>query len=244
MTTASVDHVLRGSLPYAVECRDCLDFMRELPSKSCVIVTDVPYQVGKNLANDDLPWEEYLPWLNERLVEMCRVGKRVFTTFATTRVIRFIRETTVPPTYLLHWHKPFMLHDRSLNGSPFIAHGEQILYWGPRSSKEAGKRGYDSFAFNSLWPKERAVEGIEAPTPKPVPMLMAALKFWADEDDLILDPMCGSGSTLVAAYRKGLRCIGIDIDPARAEETRQRMRAEVAGVSLGSVKRGQGALFT
>jgi len=216
------------------------------PDKSCVIVTDFPYQVGKQIANDDLPWEEYLPWLDERIAECRRVGKRVFSTFATTRVIRFIRETTQPPDYLLHWHKPFLLHDRSLNGSPFIAHGEQILYWGPRSAKEAGKRGYDSFAFNSLWPRERKILGIEHPTPKPVELYQAALEFWADHEgtvDLVVDPFCGSGTTLIACVRLGLPCIGIDIEERWVSETVARLRAEEQQTCLGDLKRGQGALF-
>jgi hypothetical protein len=149
------------------------------------------------------------------LLECLAVGKRVFSTFATTRIIRFIRESRCPPDYLLHWHKPFLLHSRSLNGSPFIAHGEKILYWGPASAKKAGKRGYDSFAFNSLWPRERKIEGIEAPTPKPVALFQAAMEFWLDPGDLVIDPFLGSGTTMVAAVRRCHRCIGVDTDLER-----------------------------
>lgn len=240
---AAIADVFEGRDPWAILCADCLDVMRELPAQCCAVVTDVPYQLGKKLHNDDLPWEEYLPWLDERIAECCRVGRRVFTTFASTRVIRFIRESRVPPVHLLHWHKPFLLHDRSLNGTPFIAHGEPILYWGPRSAKEGGKRGYDSFAFSSLWPRERKILGIEGPTPKPVALYLAALEFWADPGELVLDPFCGSGTTLVAAMRRGLPCIGIDSDPERAMEATARLLAEQRELSLGDVKRGQLALF-
>lgn len=241
-----MSEVLDGTRKWCVVHGDCLDVLRLLPDKCCVVATDFPYQVGKQIANDDLPWEEYLPWLDARIAECRRVAKRVFSTFATTRVIQFIRETTQPPDYLLHWHKPFLLHDRSLNGSPFIAHGEQILYWGPRSAKEAGKRGYDSFAINALWPRERKILGTEHPTPKPEALYQAALEFWADHGDvkdLIVDPLCGGGTTLVAAVRLGLPCVGIDIDERWVNEARSRLKAEEAWVTLGALKRGQGALF-
>jgi len=241
--TTELDQVLSGSRRWCVIHADCLEVLRSLPYQCGVVVTDVPYQVGKALDNDGLPWEQYLPWLDERLLECCAVGKRVFTTFATTRVLRFIRETTCPPDYLLHWHKPFLLHSRSLNGSPFMAHGEQILYWGPTSAKKGGKRGYDSFAFNSLWPRERKIEGIEAPTPKPVSLFMATMEFWLDPGDLVIDPFVGSGSILIAALRRGHRCIGVDTDIERIIESRRRLEAEDRQTSLGFEKRGQQALF-
>lgn len=241
MTT--IADVLEGRSQWAVVHGDCLEVLPELPDKCGVVVTDVPYSVKKPIDNDDLPWDQYLPWLDGRLAECCRVGRRVFSFYGSTRAIRFIRETTVPPTYPLHWHKPFLLHGRSLNGSPFLAHGEQIFYWGPSSAKEAGKRGYDSFAFDSMWPRERKTEGIEHPTPKSVPMLVAALRYWADEGELVVDPFVGSGTVMIAALRLGHRCIGIDTDPRWVEECRRRLEEELVQSTLGAAKRGQRSLF-
>lgn len=196
----ALSEVLTGKRRWCVVHGDCLEALRSLPNQCGVIVTDVPYQVGKALDNDSLSWEEYLPWLDARLLECTAVGRRVFTTFATTRVIRFIRESRCPPDYLLHWHKPFLLHDRSLNG-------------------------------------------IEHETPKPVPLLMAALEFWADPGELIIDPFIGSGTTLVAALRKGHPCIGIDTNPDCVLEATARIEADLAYLKLGDVKRGQRGLF-
>lgn len=243
MSEGTIAQVLSGEATWSVAHGDCLEVLRALPDKSVVVVTDFPYCLGKAIANDSLPWEEYLPWLDERLVECVRAGKRVFSTFATTKLIRFVRETTVPPTYPLHWHKPMMFHDRNLNGSPFIAHGEQILYWGPSSAKEGGKRGYDSFAVSAMWPSDREAVGTDHPTPKPLELYLRALEFWTDADDIVIDPFMGSGTTLIAALRLGRRVIGVDIDERWVNETRARIEAEMKGVSLGDLKRGQGALF-
>lgn len=44
--------------------------------------------------------------------------------------------------------------------------------------------------------------------------------------DLVLDPMCGSGTTCVAAYKEGRRFIGIDINPAYIEIAEKRLAVE------------------
>jgi DNA modification methylase len=42
----------------------------------------------------------------------------------------------------------------------------------------------------------------------------------------VIDPFCGSGSTLIAARREGFDAIGIDSDPHAVEITRRRLADE------------------
>jgi site-specific DNA-methyltransferase (adenine-specific) len=46
--------------------------------------------------------------------------------------------------------------------------------------------------------------------------------------EMVLDPMCGSGTTLVAAKELGRRWLGIDIDPGHVETARFRLTREDA----------------
>lgn len=238
-----VEEVLEGKRRWCVLHGDNLEVMRELPDKRFVTVTDPPYGVGKNISGDKMPWEEWLPWLDARNAEVVRVSRIAFEFFASTRLVRFIRETTVPPQFDVNWHKPMMLHDTSLNGSPFLAHRESILYWGPLSPKEAGKLGYDSVACNAMWPRERRALGIEHPTPKPVELLARSMLYWTRPDDVIFDPFCGSGSHLVAALRCGRRCIGIDIDERWVRDSTEWLESEEKQSSVMAQRTGQGALF-
>jgi DNA modification methylase len=50
--------------------------------------------------------------------------------------------------------------------------------------------------------------------------------------DIILDPFCGSGTTLVAAERLGRNWIGIEINPAYAAIAEKRVAAEKAQLKL------------
>ena len=51
------------------------------------------------------------------------------------------------------------------------------------------------------------------PCQLPVPLLERLILMVTDENDIVLDPMVGTGTTCVAAKRLGRRYIGIEIDP-------------------------------
>jgi site-specific DNA-methyltransferase (adenine-specific) len=48
------------------------------------------------------------------------------------------------------------------------------------------------------------------------------------EGDLVLDPFCGSGTTVIAALKHGRRAVGIDNDEVAIRETQARI-AELLG---------------
>lgn len=51
------------------------------------------------------------------------------------------------------------------------------------------------------------------PTQKPIALLERIIRASSDAGDLVLDPFCGSGTTLAAARHLGRRYIGIDQNP-------------------------------
>ena len=46
--------------------------------------------------------------------------------------------------------------------------------------------------------------------------------------DTVIDPFCGSGTTLVAALRTGRNSIGVDIDPEYCRMSARYLKAETA----------------
>jgi len=67
------------------------------------------------------------------------------------------------------------------------------------------------------------------PAPFPVELPEQLIRLYTYEDDLVLDPFMGSGSSLVAAARLGRRYIGYDLDPAYVEIARGRVADEAPG---------------
>ena len=55
------------------------------------------------------------------------------------------------------------------------------------------------------------------PTQKPLALLERVIKASSNEGDMVLDPFCGSGTTLVAAERLGRQWIGIDVEEKAAD---------------------------
>lgn len=74
----------------------------------------------------------------------------------------------------------------------------------PKGINDCGSK--QSFALNA----ERLSTH---PTEKPVELCAHYIGNSTDPGDLVLDPMMGSGTTLVAAVRTGRRAIGIETDP-------------------------------
>ena len=54
---------------------------------------------------------------------------------------------------------------------------------------------------------------LSTPTPKPVALIVDAIKDSTARGDLVLDPFLGSGTAVIAAERSGRRCYGLELDP-------------------------------
>ena len=64
------------------------------------------------------------------------------------------------------------------------------------------------------------------PTQKPLALYERIIAASANEGDIVLDPFCGSGTTLLAAQRLNRRWIGIDANPTAIETARGRLSNE------------------
>jgi site-specific DNA-methyltransferase (adenine-specific) len=64
------------------------------------------------------------------------------------------------------------------------------------------------------------------PAPFPVGLPLRLINLYTYEDDLVLDPFMGSGTTLVAAIKRGRRPVGYDLEPDYVTIARERVAAE------------------
>ena len=72
-------------------------------------------------------------------------------------------------------------------------------------------RNNGKMIFNCIdWPRDNDSEKIH-PTQKPVELLKTLIEIFTDEGDVVIDPVAGSGSTLIAAERLNRKAYGFEI---------------------------------
>jgi modification methylase len=56
------------------------------------------------------------------------------------------------------------------------------------------------------------------------------VRMFSFTEDTVLDPFCGTGTTMVAALRTGRNSIGVDIDPEYCRMAARYLKAENSGL--------------
>ena len=119
-------------------------------------------------------------------------------------------------------------------GCRCLTASHETLIWAKKSRKAKHTFNYDiakelnnGKQMRSVWeipttPKSEKECGVH-PTQKPLKLMERIIKIATNQDDLILDPFCGSSSTGVAANKLKRRYIGIDINEEFLEISKNRL---------------------
>lgn len=176
---------------------DCREILPTLPDKSFQLAfADPPYWVGFNYGEKTDNEMEYIN--PEFLVsELLRVADCVLITPGNGN-----QRLYPPEKWQIAWNKPASTGHSKIGG---YAVWEPVLVYG-----DVKKRIWqDSFTA----PGGRENDADFHKCPKPLSLLTWLLSNFTDPGDKILDPVCGSGTTLKAAKQLSREYLGIEIDP-------------------------------
>lgn len=113
----------------------------------------------------------------------------------------------------LVWVKDTMV----LGHSDYHLKHETIMFGytkGPGRAGRGAKGWYGDDSQVSVFEIPRPKASPDHPTGKPVALVAAHLANSSAPGDIVYEPFCGSGTTLIAAEELGRRCYAMEIDPA------------------------------
>ncbi len=95
-----------------------------------------------------------------------------------------------------------------------------------RDASRIEKETFDRW-FQQIW-NITGASTKNHPAPYPLELATRLVQMFSFTEDTVLDPFCGSGTTMVAAMRTGRNSIGIDIDPEYCRMAARYLKAETA----------------
>lgn len=263
--SSTIADVLAGNAQWAVVCADNFTALASLPAGSVdATLQDPPYEAeahtsqrrikGPMVVDDRLVVEAPLDFApisdTERdavALRVAEVTKRWAITFCQTEAAHKWRASLTASghhryvrtcVYVKQDPQPQMTGDRPGMGweTFVVTHPKGRTRW-----NGGGRCGiFSSLSGKSVDRRDgRSVH----PAQKPTELMLELVELFTDPGDLILDPFCGSGTTGVAAVRLQRRFIGIEIDPKYAAVARERIAAELRGLSLHAARAGQSSIF-
>lgn len=220
-----------------IHCADCLEFMKDIPDNLIdLIVADTPYNISKknNFATmerynqykgmdfgewdkgfDQVAWLKiainkmknpssiliFNSWQNLKLIsdELERLG------LSTKRVL-IIRKTNPMP----------------VNRDRLFTNSFEFCLW---ATKGKGWTFNREGHFETGYFKCKNNGVTKHPTEKNIDVIKRLVKILSNENDLILDPFIGSGTTAVSCKSLGRKYIGIELSPEYCDIARRRVNA-------------------
>ncbi len=200
---------------------DCVEAMQRLPEGSAgFILTDPPYLVnyrdrhGRRVRNDDTA-----AWLKPAYREMFRVLRPdafCVTFYGYTKIDLFM-DAWKSAGFRVAGHFVFPKKYTSSSYHTQYRHEQAYLLakgWPAKHARPPPDVIYWTCTGNKLHP-----------TQKPLGILKPLIEAFSQPGDTVLDPFCGSGSTLAAARELGRNFIGIELDPDHHATAQLRLAA-------------------
>ena len=238
-----------------IYCGDCIDLMRELPGNSIdLVLTDPPFAIDfkakRNNYNrtssnvlegyNEIPKEEYLDFSKKWIRQTFRVLKEtgsmyVFSGWNNLKdILIAIDDAGFETLNHLIWKYQFGVFTKK----KFVTSHYHVLLV-VKNLKRYKFNKIDHYPEDVLEVKREYWTGeIKTPTKLPTELVKKLMLYSTDEEDLVLDPFMGSGTTAVVSKMLNRHFIGFEIVPAYVEFAKNRL-AEVT-IGEGVPKESEG----
>lgn len=220
---------------------DCIEVLRGIGDGAVDIsVTSPPYNLNKKASGggtskrdysdwyaDEMPERAYRAWQTTVLEELCRVCKSSIFYNHRIRYAWHSRNNFRTPSNIYHpldWLKDFPIWCEIVwYRSGTTGHGNGRFRLADERIYQIKKPTlFNDDGVSTVWtilPERDS----EHPCPFPVEIPTRCITSTTSPNDCVIDPFCGSGTTLIAAKRLGRRSIGIEREEKYCEMAAKRM---------------------
>ena len=223
---------------------DCLEVMKHIPDNSIdCIVTSPPYnkhsakrKCGKTdswqKANvdygnfkDDMPEEKYQEWQKEVIRECLRILKKDGSIFYNHKP-RIVNHKVIFPhewlgefnvRQMVIWNRKNSPVLEPIRFMPIV----EYVFWITKERKTP-KFNKKAFHYKEIWEIPPRVD--KHPATFPEELVRRCLHACSDENDTVLDPFGGSGTTAIVCKKLNRRFIGIEISSEYCKIAEERLK--------------------
>ena len=228
--------------------KDCIEGMKELDDNSIdCIVTSPPYNKKGLLGNvklgnqiwgkfnidydtygDDMPEDEYQAWIVEVLNQCHRIIKSDGSIFFNHKPRRCKNRSYLPTDFIQHSDASLyqlIIWDR--RNSPNIRNDILVpctehIYWLCKDKPKVFRDAIDPDYKSEVWiitPEKQK----KHPAPFPEQLVKNCIQLTTQENDVVLDPFMGSGTTAVVSENLNRKWIGFEVDKTYYNITQDRI---------------------
>lgn len=232
---------------------DAINELKKIEENSIdLIIADPPYNLSKNYkaTNDNMEFDEFINFSRSWLSESKRVLKPGGTiyVFMGMRLISYThmimeKELGLEFQNWITWHYTQGLGKKK----NFSSRHDDILMFTKPGAKP-------TFNLDDIWVPQKYYRSINNmrganpgnvwqfshvhysqssrqphPTQKPEGVMERMILSSSNENEVVLDPFSGSGTTVFVAKHTNRKAIGIDIEPSFIQETRERLDEQFNG---------------
>ena len=229
----------KNAITHKLHKGDCLEIMKSIPDESIdLVVTDPPYKItargnggnsggmfqkkevnnGKVFKNNDIDISD---WINE-VYRVLKPQSHCYIMTNNKNIFHYLDVINNKSDFNyiknLIWVK-----DNKIMGQTYMSQFEYIIMLRKGSHKKINNCG-TSDIINIPNKKLKGTDGKTIhDTEKPVDLMKILIENSTDENQIILDPFMGIGSTGVACLNTNRKFIGIELDDTYFEVAKDRI---------------------
>jgi site-specific DNA-methyltransferase (adenine-specific) len=231
---------------------DALNYLKKIDAQSIdVIIADPPYNLGKDYGNnnDQKTFDEYMDFSRKWIKEAYRILKNTGTIylFMGVRFISYLylildKEYNFVFNSWITWHytqglgktKGFsprhddiLMFTKTKDYKFFLddVRVPQKYYRSINNMRGANPGDVWTFSHVHYCNSDRQPH----PTQKPEALIERMVLASSEENDFVLDPFSGTGTTLRVCHQLNRNCIGIELNPEYVALTKERLEQPFTG---------------